>query len=110
MKVTTEGTYTPSPMMGGDLTPRPGQMLLGAHVPAGWPPPLNDEASQQWTLKFLLMNPDAPGFGYWYIALPDRTAEGKSLVGIVGFKGKPAPDGTIEVGYSVMEDRQRRGF
>ena len=32
MKVTTEGTYTPSPMMGGDLTPRPGQMLLGAIV------------------------------------------------------------------------------
>jgi len=84
--------------------------LLGAHVPAGWPPPLNDEASQQWTLKFLLMNPDAPGFGYWYIALPDRTAEGKSLVGIVGFKGKPAPDGTMEVGYSVMEDRQRQGY
>ena len=32
MKVTTVGTYTPSPMMGGDLTPRPGQMLLGAIV------------------------------------------------------------------------------
>ncbi len=32
MKVTTEGTYTPSPMMGGDRTPKPGQMLLGAIV------------------------------------------------------------------------------
>jgi len=32
MKVTTEGTYTPSPMMGGDMTPKPGQMLLGAIV------------------------------------------------------------------------------
>jgi hypothetical protein len=32
MKVVTEGTYTPSPMMGGDTTPKPGQMLLGAIV------------------------------------------------------------------------------
>ena len=84
--------------------------LLEAHVPADWPPPLNDEPSQQWTLKYLLMNPDAPGFGYWYIALPDRTLEGKTLVGIIGFKGKPALDGTVEVGYSVMENRQRRGY
>ena len=32
MRVSTEGTYTPSPMMGGDGTPKPGQMLLGAIV------------------------------------------------------------------------------
>jgi hypothetical protein len=32
MKVTTVGTYTPSPMMGGDMTPKPQQMLLGAIV------------------------------------------------------------------------------
>ena len=32
MKVTTAGTYTPSPMMGGDLTPKPDTMLLGAIV------------------------------------------------------------------------------
>jgi RimJ/RimL family protein N-acetyltransferase len=84
--------------------------LVEAHVPAEWPPPLNDETSQQWTLNFLLTNPDAEGFGYWYIALPDRTGEGKSLVGIVGLKGKPTIDGTVEVGYSVMENRQRQGY
>jgi RimJ/RimL family protein N-acetyltransferase len=84
--------------------------LVKAHVPENWPPPLNDESSQRWTLQFLLANPDAPGFGTWYMALPDRTAEGKSLVGIAGFKGRPAPDGTVEVGYSVMEDRQRQGY
>ena len=32
MKVTTSGTYTPSPMMGGDTTPRPDFVLLGAIV------------------------------------------------------------------------------
>jgi len=30
LKVTLEGTYTPSPMMGGDLTPKPDSLLLGA--------------------------------------------------------------------------------
>ena len=34
MRVITEGTYTPSPMMGGDMTPKPGSMLLGAIVEA----------------------------------------------------------------------------
>jgi len=32
LKVTIEGTYTPSPMMGGDMTPKPGSLLLGAIV------------------------------------------------------------------------------
>jgi hypothetical protein len=31
-KVVAEGTYTPSPMMGGDTTPKPGSILLGAIV------------------------------------------------------------------------------
>ena len=32
LKVTIEGTYSPSPMMGGDLTPKPGSLLLGAII------------------------------------------------------------------------------
>ena len=32
LKVVTEGTYAPSATMGGDTTPKPGQMLLGAIV------------------------------------------------------------------------------
>lgn len=32
MRVSTEGTYSPGAMSGGDTTPKPGQMLLGAIV------------------------------------------------------------------------------
>jgi len=32
MRVSTEGTYSPGAMAGGDTTPKPGQMLLGAIV------------------------------------------------------------------------------
>jgi RimJ/RimL family protein N-acetyltransferase len=81
-----------------------------ARVPSNWPPPMNDAASQQWTLQYLLAHPDAHGFSTWYVALPDPVGSKRSLIGIAGFKGKPTSDGTVEVGYSMMEDQQRRGY
>jgi len=32
--------------------------LLGAEVPADWPPPLNDENTMRWTRDHLAANPD----------------------------------------------------
>src|SRR5262249_54825612 len=55
-------------------------------------------------------NPDAPGFGYWYLALAEGDAGKKRLVGIAGFKGTPTSTGAVEIGYSVMEDKQRNGY
>ena len=83
---------------------------LGARVPEGWPPPLNDDQSMQWTLKLLVSNPGAEGFAAWYLALPDPRTGEKELIGNAGFKGKPTADGTVEIGYSVMEDRQKNGY
>jgi ribosomal-protein-alanine N-acetyltransferase len=84
--------------------------LVQAEVPENWPPPLNDEASQQWTLRFLLSNPQSPGFGYWYLTLPEESRGSRILVGIAGFKGSPTAEGVVEIGYSVMEDRQQNGY
>ena len=79
---------------------------LGASVAAEWPPPLNDRDSQAWTLRFLEQHPDGIGWAMWYfVRRADRTA-----VGVGGFKGLPAADGTVEVGYSVLEAQQRRGY
>jgi len=86
------------------------ERLVGARVPAGWPPPLNDEASMRWTLKLLMSNPDIVGYAAWYVALPDPEGEGKTLIGQAGFKGPPGADGTVEVGYSIMEEQQRKGY
>src|SRR5262249_54218768 len=85
--------------------------LVEARVPEGWPPPLNDEGSMRWVLSQLEKDPpDAGGWSFWYLALPGESTGERILVGNAGFKGRPAADGTVEIGYSVMEDRQRQGF
>ena len=84
--------------------------LVGARVPDGWPPPLNDQDSMQWTLRLLLSHPGVVGYAAWYLTLPDPQGDGRTLIGQAGFKGPPGLDGTVEVGYSVMEDRQRNGY
>ena len=83
--------------------------LLGASVPADWPPPLNDEQSMNWMVDFLDSNPDSVGWALWYFLCAD--AGGRLVaVGNGGFKGKPSSDGTVEVGYSIMETHQRNGY
>ena len=82
--------------------------LLGAEVPAAWPPPLNDANSMRWSIEFLETHPDAVGWGSWYFVarMPGR----RVVIGNGGFKGLPLPDGTVEVGYSVLEAHQRSGY
>ncbi|HEX8709150.1 MAG TPA: GNAT family N-acetyltransferase [Pyrinomonadaceae bacterium] len=84
--------------------------LLGARVPENWPPPLNDADSMEWSARYHEEHPDANGWNQWYfILLADPQGE-RRAIGIGGFKGKPTPDGTAEIGYSVMEDDQRHGY
>jgi ribosomal-protein-alanine N-acetyltransferase len=83
--------------------------LLGAEVPADWPPPLNDENTMRWTRDHLAADPDNRGWGTWYFLL--RRAGAKPvLIGNGGFKGKFVAPGACEVGYSVMENHQRNGY
>jgi RimJ/RimL family protein N-acetyltransferase len=83
--------------------------LLGAEIPSGWPPPLNDTSTMEWTRQNLLANPDNRGWGTWYFLLC-RDGRANELIGNGGFKGKFVAPGTCEVGYSVMEAHQRRGY
>jgi hypothetical protein len=64
--------------------------LVGARVPDGWPPPLNDQDSMQWTLRLLLSHPGVVGYAAWYLTLPDPQGDGRTLIGQAGFKGPPA--------------------
>lgn len=83
--------------------------LLGARVPSEWPPPLNDEASTNWFTEYAEANPDAIGWAMWYWLLRDSDGD-LVAIGNGGFKGKPDPSGRVEVGYSVLEAHQRKGY
>jgi [ribosomal protein S5]-alanine N-acetyltransferase len=79
--------------------------LLGVRVPPEWPPELMVHA-----LEFLAQAteraPDAVGWWVWLIVLPaDRV-----LIGSIGFKGPPDADGRVDIGYSVLDAWQRRGY
>lgn len=105
--------------------------LLGARVPPAWPPPLNDEASMEWSARIHESDPGAQGWGVWYFLLRDAlSGERDALsrergalsgergdlsgtpvaIGNGGFKGRPTPDGTVEIGYSLLEEHQGKGY
>lgn len=81
--------------------------LLKAHVPPSWPPPLNDESTQRWTVERLAEHPERAGWYAWYF-LHREHAELRA-VGTGGFTGPPA-DGTVEIGYSIVPECHRFGF
>jgi ribosomal-protein-alanine N-acetyltransferase len=83
--------------------------LLGAAVPAEWPPPLNDDDSLQFWISRLTEQPDAGGWVAWYFVRDEEDAP-RVVIGNGGFKGKPSADGVVEVGYSLFPQFQHRGY
>ena len=84
-------------------------MLLNADVPPSWPPPLNDVESMLWFTRYIESNPNSDGWVKWYFLLK-RQGELPLAVGNGGFKGKANPSGTVEVGYAILEEYQRKGL
>ena len=75
---------------------------LGAALPAEWPDPH--------LVGILRRHQQAPAgmepFGVW--AMIDRSTG--EVVGDIGFHGPPDDAGTVEIGYSVVPSRRRRGL
>ena len=99
------------PMLHAELT-RPDEFarLIGAEVASPWPPPLNDEASNRWMIRLLEENPDTAGWGMWYFLLRGGPGGRPLAIGNGGYKGKPTADGTVEIGYSIVEAHQKMGL
>jgi len=80
--------------------------LLDTPTPTSWPPPLNDEHSQQYFLASLQKaEAGDAGWNLWFCI---RRAP-RELIGNAGFKGRPK-DGWVEIGYSMLEMHQRHGY
>ena len=77
---------------------------LGLETPTDWPPEHNNAETRAWLRKLIAANPDHPGCGTWYIVVDGRP------VGICSYKGPPNDAGEVEIGYSVLEHEQRRGY
>lgn len=88
------------------------RFLGGARVPQAWPPELYDQDAVDWTAKYFEANPDAAGWALWFIVLRPAPAGGgeRTAIGCCGYKGKPAPDGAVEIGYGVLAEFRRRGY
>jgi RimJ/RimL family protein N-acetyltransferase len=82
--------------------------LLGASVPRNWPPQGVEDALPLF-LDWLEAAPEAVGWYSWYALDVSEPAAASVLVGCGGFLGPPQ-DGGIELGYSVLEQFQGRGY
>lgn len=84
--------------------------LLQAEVPEGWPPGEYDRAATEFFRARLLENPAAEGWLAWYAIhrpTPDRPLV---VVGSGGYFGPPGPEGTVEIGYSMIPEFRGMGF
>lgn len=77
---------------------------LGIRAPCEWPPEFNGEHYRRWQRSLLSAQPDEPGYAGYYLV-----GDGE-LVGICGYKGPPGKDGAVEIGYSIVGPRRRRGY
>ncbi len=99
------------PMLRAELSrPEEFARLLAAEIAAPWPPPLNDEQSNQWMIRYLEENKDAGGWALFYYVLREGPQGRPLAIGNGGFKGKPTADGAVEIGYSIVEAHQRKGL
>ncbi|MDY0392851.1 MAG: GNAT family N-acetyltransferase [Candidatus Bipolaricaulis sp.] len=81
------------------------ERILGAAIPPAWPSPELTGILPLY-LQELLHDPSALGWGIW-ISI-DRGAN--AIVGDAGFKGRPAPDGTVEIGYGTAPAFRGQGY
>lgn len=82
--------------------------LLGAAIPAAWPPPLMDESLIREFLG-ILEDPSGPLFATWYSVLDDPATGTRTLIGNGGILSAEGHLDTAVLGYSVLEEFWNRG-
>lgn len=84
-------------------------LLLGARVPASWPPGEYDRDAQSFFRAQLQRDPTRVGWLTWYAISRHGDGTRDTLVAGAGFFGPPA-EGAVEIGYSVVPEARGRGF
>ncbi len=81
--------------------------LLQTPTPPSWPPDLNDDDSFGHFLNALRKDDEARIWGLYYLI--DLEA-GRRLAGCGGYVGPPGKNGTVEIGYSILNAYRRQGY
>lgn len=76
--------------------------LIGASLSDEWPQP--DLVAI--LPKHVAIGGEKAHFGIWVMV----ERETSTVVGDSGFHGPPTPEATLEIGYSVVPERRRRGY
>ena len=84
--------------------------LLGARVPAGWPPGEYDRQAMELFRARLAEDGGNAGWYGWYAILRPAGCQGGTVIGAGGFLGPPAADGTVEIGYSIVPAFEGQGL
>jgi RimJ/RimL family protein N-acetyltransferase len=82
---------------------------LGVAVPDTWPHQYLDRAALEYTLERVAGPPAREGW-WLHFAVLERGEAGPLLIGTAGYKGPVSADGSVEVGYGIVSDQQRRGY
>ena len=82
---------------------------IDAVVPASWPPQYLDAPALEYTLAKLAQGPEQAGWWMYFVVLREGE-KGRTLIGSGGYVGPPSADGTVEIGYGIVPDHQRRGY
>lgn len=85
---------------------------LRAEVAPGWPPDQLDASALQYTLDRLAAGAEHAGWWMHVVVLVrSGGASGpRTVIGSGGYCGPPSPEGTVEVGYTIVPEHQRRGY
>jgi [ribosomal protein S5]-alanine N-acetyltransferase len=91
----------------------PGELagLLDAEVSKAWPTGEYDRDAMEFFRGCFEQGGEAvEGWYGWYAVRDADAGAPRSLVGAAGYFGPADPEGTVEIGYSVLQEWRRRGF
>ena len=85
--------------------------LLGADVPATWPPGEYDRTAIAFFHDRLAEGGNSvTGWYVWYAIRRATANDPATLVACGGYFGPPTADGTVDIGYSVVPEWRGRGY
>ncbi|RAI98699.1 RimJ/RimL family protein N-acetyltransferase [Chitinophaga skermanii] len=77
--------------------------ILGIEVPENW-----TEFPEMIILAYDKLRNDPSMLGWFFYFVIHKTD--KKIIGTGGFKGRPSPEGVVEIGYEISEDYRENGY